>query len=183
MTSYTVLPNIRYFEFLPLTEFNEADLVGPEPIGLTDVRFVEEYEVVVTNFAGLYRYRLGDVVKAIGFHNVTPKLQYICRRNLMLNTNIDKNTEKDLHLSVEAVAKLLTNEKFEVVDFMSHVDLNTNPGNYVIFWEVSGDASDAILKKCCNCLDKSFVDADYVSSRKVNAIGPLELRVLQRETF
>ncbi|KAM0010906.1 putative GH3 family protein [Helianthus debilis subsp. tardiflorus] len=111
------------------------------------------------------------------------KLQYVCRRNLMLNINIDKNTEKDLQLSVEAAAKFLTNEKFEVVDFKSDVDLTTDPGNYVIFWEVSGDASDAIFKKCSNCLDKSFVNADYVSSRKVNAIGPLEPRVLQRATF
>ncbi|KAI3731869.1 hypothetical protein L1987_63061 [Smallanthus sonchifolius] len=183
MTSFTVLPNIGYFEFLPLGEIEEPDSVGPEPIGLTDVKLGEEYEVVVTNFAGLYRYRLGDVVKVIGFHNASPKLQFVCRRNLMLTINIDKNTEKDLQLSVEAAAKLLTDEKLEVVDFTSHVDLTTEPGHYVIFWEVSGDASDAVLKECCNCLDKSFVDAGYVSSRKVKAIGPLELRVLRRGTF
>ncbi|XP_076954538.1 jasmonoyl--L-amino acid synthetase JAR6-like [Bidens hawaiensis] len=177
MTSYTVLPDIGYFEFLPLTN------IDPKPIGLTDVQLGEEYEVVVTNFAGLYRYRLGDVVKVIGFHNATPKLQFVCRRNLMLTINIDKNTEKDLQLSVEAAAKLLAAEKLEVVDFTSHIDLTTDPGHYVIFWEVSGDASDEILKECCNCLDESFVDAGYVSSRKVKAIGPLELRVLSRGTF
>ncbi|KAI7747649.1 hypothetical protein M8C21_032542 [Ambrosia artemisiifolia] len=180
MTSFAVLPNIGYFEFLPL---NVIDSIEPKPVGLTDVQLGEEYEVVVTNFAGLYRYRLGDVVKVIGFHNSTPKLQFVCRRNLMLTINIDKNTEKDLQLSVEAAAKLLTAEKLEVVDFTSHVDLTTDPGHYVIFWEVSGDASDEIMKECCNCLDKSFVDAGYVSSRKVNAIGPLELRVLRRGTF
>ncbi|KAF5756948.1 putative GH3 family protein [Helianthus annuus] len=183
MTSFTVLPNIGYFEFLPLTESNEVDSVGPEPIGLTDVQLDEEYEVVVTNVAGLYRYRLGDVVKVIGFHNSTPKLQFVCRRNLMLTINIDKNTEKDLQLSVETAAKLLADEKLEVLDFTSHVDLTTDPAHYVIFWEVSGEASDAVLKECCNCLDKSFVDAGYVSSRKVNAIGRLELRVLRKGTF
>ncbi|KAL7605906.1 hypothetical protein Lser_V15G15742 [Lactuca serriola] len=181
MTTYAVLPNIGYFEFLPLIEI---DLVGqPKLVGLTDVQIGEEYEVVVTNFAGLYRYRLGDVVKVIGFHNSTPELQFVCRRNLMLTINIDKNTEKDLQLAVEAAAKILTAEKLEVVDFTSHVDLASDPGHYVIFWEVSGEASDAVLKECCNCLDKSFVDAGYVSSRKVKAIGPLELRVLRRGTF
>ncbi|KAL4586132.1 hypothetical protein LXL04_010763 [Taraxacum kok-saghyz] len=181
MTTYAVLPNIGYFEFLPL---REVDLAGQtKPVGLTDVQIGEEYEVVVTNFAGLYRYRLGDVVKVIGFHNATPELQFVCRRNLMLTINIDKNTEKDLQLAVEAAAKTLTAEKLEVVDFTSHVDLESEPGHYVIFWEVSGEASDEVLKECCNCLDKSFVDAGYVSSRKVNAIGPLELRVLKRGTF
>ncbi|GKV51182.1 hypothetical protein SLEP1_g57853 [Rubroshorea leprosula] len=101
----------------------------------------------------------------------------------MLTINIDKNTEKDLQLAVEAAAKLIAEEKLELVDFTSHVDVTTDPGHYVIFWEVSSQASEALLQECCNCLDRSFVDAGYVSSRKVKAIGPLELRVVQRGTF
>lgn len=131
----------------------------------------------------MYRYRLGDVVKVKGFHNSTPELQFICRSNLLLTINIDKNTEKDLQLAVEAAAKLLAEEKLEVVDFTSHVDVSTDPGHYVIFWEVTGEAGDDLLKECCNCLDRSFVDAGYMSSRKVNTIGALELRVVKRGTF
>ncbi|KAJ0758781.1 putative GH3 family protein [Helianthus annuus] len=187
MATFAVLPNIGYFEFIPLREIGSPESalvrVEPRPVGLTDVEVGEEYEVVVTSFAGLYRYRLGDVVKVVGFHNSTPELQFVCRRNLMPTINIDKNTEKDLQLSVEAAAKLLTAEKLEVVDFTSQVDLSSEPGHYVIFWEVSGDASDEILQDCCNCLDSTFVDAGYVSSRKVQAIGPLELRVLKKGSF
>ena len=101
----------------------------------------------------------------------------------MLTINIDKNTEKDLQLAVEAAAKLLAAEKLELVDFTSQADLSTEPGHYVVFWEVSGEASEEVLKECCNCLDSSFIDAGYVSSRKVKAIGALELRVLQMGTF
>lgn len=133
--------------------------------------------------AGLYRYRLGDVVKVMGFHNSSPELKFVCRSNLLLTINIDKNTEKDLQLAVEEAGKLLGEEKLEVVDFTSHVDTSTEPGHYVIFWEISGEANEEVLKECCNCLDKSFVDAGYVSSRKVNTIGPLELRVVWRGTF
>ncbi|KAM0072253.1 putative GH3 family protein [Helianthus debilis subsp. tardiflorus] len=187
MATFAVLPNIGYFEFIPLREIGSPESalvrVEPRPVGLTDVEVGEEYEVVVTSFAGLYRYRLGDVVKVVGFHNSTPELQFVCRRNLMPTINIDKNTEKDLQLSVEAAAKLLTAEKLEVVDFTSQVDLSSEPGHYVIFWEVSGDASDEILQDCCNCLDSTFVDAGYVSSRKVQAIGPLELKVLKKGSF
>lgn len=122
-------------------------------------------------------------MKIIGFHNSTPEIKFVCRRNLLLTINIDKNTEKDLQLSVEEAGKLLSEEKLEVVDFSSHVDLSTDPGHYVIFWEISGEASQEVLKECCNCLDKSFVDAGYVSSRKVNSIGALELRVVRRGTF
>lgn len=181
LVTYAVLPNIGYFEFIPLEE--NLDGLEAKPVGLTEVKLGEEYEIVVTNFAGLYRYRLGDVVKIKGFHNGTPELQFICRRNLLLSINIDKNTEKDLQLAVEAAAQLLLNEKLEVVDFSSHVNASADPGHYVIFWELNGEASEEILKECCNCLDKSFVDAGYVSSRKVNAIGALELRIVKRGTF
>ena len=47
---------------------------------------------------GLYRYRLGDVIEVVGFYNATPKLNFICRRNLILTVNIDKNTERDLQI-------------------------------------------------------------------------------------
>ncbi|KAG5073334.1 hypothetical protein GLYMA_03G256200v4 [Glycine max] len=176
--TYAVLPHIGYFEFIPLLE-----LENTKPLGLTQVKVGQEYEIVMTNPAGLYRYRLGDVVKVMGFHNSTPELKFIRRSSLLLNINIDKNTEKDLQLAVEAAGKLLAEEKLEVVDFSSQVDLSKEPGHYVIFWEISGDASQELLHECCNCLDKSFVDAGYTSSRKVNCIGALELRLVRRGTF
>ncbi|GAB4861630.1 Jasmonoyl--L-amino acid synthetase jar6 [Ancistrocladus abbreviatus] len=182
--TFVVPPNSGYFEFIPLEE-NRAHHghLEPEPVGLTEVKVGEEYEVVFTNFAGLYRYRLGDVVKVMGFHNSTPELKFICRRNLILTVNIDKNTEKDLQLAVEEAARCLAAEKVDVVDFTSHVDLSTEPGHYVVFWELSSDVDESLLKECCNCLDRSFNDVGYVSSRKVGNIGPLELRVVQKGTF
>ncbi|KAG2725473.1 hypothetical protein I3843_01G068800 [Carya illinoinensis] len=193
LATFAVLPNIGFFEFIPLRDNIENQdhngmessflCVEPEPVGLTEVKIGEEYEIVLTNFAGLYRYRLGDAVKVVGFHNSTPELKFVCRRNLLLSINIDKNTEKDLQLAVEAAAMLLGEEKLDVVDYSSHVDSSTDPGHYVIFWEINGEASEDVLKECCNCLDRSFIDAGYVSSRKVKTIGALELRVLRRGTF
>ncbi|KAI3411206.1 uncharacterized protein J3R85_018253 [Psidium guajava] len=181
LATFAVLPNIGYFEFIPLQEC--TDMLEPKPVGLTEVEVGQEYEILITNSAGFYRYRLGDVVKVVGFHNSTPELQFICRANLLLTINIDKNTEKDLQLAVEAAANQLADHKHELVDFTSCVDLSKEPGHYVIFWEINGEASDDTLKDCCNCLDRSFFDAGYVSSRKVGSIAPLELRVLRRGTF
>ncbi|XP_022974649.1 jasmonic acid-amido synthetase JAR1 [Cucurbita maxima] len=193
MATFVVLPNIGYFEFIPLKENSqdqeqEGDggaIVAKEnkPVGLTEVKVGEVYEIIVTNVAGLYRYRLGDVVKVMGFHNATPELKFMCRSNLLLSINIDKNTEKDLQLAVEAAGNVLAAEKLEVVEFTSHVDLSREPGHYVIFWEISGEAKGEVLGECCNCLDRAFLDAGYMSSRKVNAIGALELRVVGKGTF
>lgn len=126
---------------------------------------------------------MGDVVKVKRFHNTTPELEFVRRRNLLLTINIDKNTEKDLQLAVEAAGNVLAAEKAEVVDFTSHVDMSSDPGHYVIFWEISGEVAGEVLGECCNCLDRAFLDAGYMSSRKVNSIGALELRVVRKGTF
>ncbi|KAI3974873.1 hypothetical protein MKX01_004984 [Papaver californicum] len=191
--TFAVLPDIGYFEFIPLSgDMENAGLDSTaatfvydeaEPVGLAEVKVGEEYEIILTNFAGLYRYRLGDVVKVTGFYNSTPELQFICRRSLLLTINIDKNTEKDLQIAVEAASQRLMEEKLELIDYSSHADMTTDPGHYVIFWELSGEADDEVMNECCNILDKSFVDAGYTGSRKVKAIGDLELRILKRGTF
>uniref|UniRef100_A0A6N2NDE3 Uncharacterized protein n=1 Tax=Salix viminalis TaxID=40686 RepID=A0A6N2NDE3_SALVM len=177
MATFAVLPNIGYFEFIPLEDSDECVYKEPRLVGLTEVKIGEDYEIVVTNFAGLYRYRLGDVVRVMGSHNSTPELKFVCRRNLILSINIDKNTEKDLQLSVEEAGKLLAEEKLESCRCIHRPwPLRYLSGN-------RGEASEEVLQECCNCLDLSFVDAGYVSSRKVKAIGPLELRVVWRGTF
>ncbi|KAM0872571.1 hypothetical protein ACQ4PT_038625 [Festuca glaucescens] len=189
--TFTVLPDIGYFEFIPLRRSSPDDACccygEAEPVGLTDVAVGEHYEVVMTTFAGLYRYRLGDVVQVAGFHNATPKLKFVCRRNLMLSINIDKNSEQDLQLAVDTAAtKFLAAEKLEVVDYTSHADMSSDPGHYVIFFELNATTTDAaadVLQGCCDELDRAFADPGYVGSRRSGAISPLELRVLQRGTF
>ncbi|KAG8045716.1 hypothetical protein GUJ93_ZPchr0008g13747 [Zizania palustris] len=182
--TFTVLPDIAYFEFIPLKPISGAACYAEaEPVGLTEVAVGEHYEVVMTTFAGLYRYRLGDVVKVAGFYNSTPKLKFVCRRNLMLSINIDKNSEQDLQMAVDSAAKVIAGEKLEVVDYTSQADMSSDPGHYVIFLELNAEANGDVLQGCCDELDRAFVDAGYVSSRKTGSIGPLELRVMQKGTF
>lgn len=133
--------------------------------------------------SGLYRCRLGDVVEVAGFHNGTPKLNFVCRRKLILTVNIDKNTEKDLQLVVERGSKLLNKAKAELVDFTSYADVSHQPGHYVIYWEIKGEVEDKLLDACCREMDVSFADHGYVVSRKTNSIGPLELCIVERGTF
>lgn len=132
---------------------------------------------------GLYRCRLGDVVEVGGFHNGSPKLNFVCRRKLILTVNIDKNTEKDLQVVVERGSQILTKGKAELVDFTSYADVSKQPGHYVIFWEIKGEVEDKILSACCTEMDKLFMDHGYVVSRKTNSIGPLELCILETGTF
>lgn len=123
------------------------------------------------------------MVEVAGFHNGTPKLNFVCRRKLILTVNIDKNTEKDLQLVVEKGCELLSEARGELVDFTSYADVTNKPGHYVIYWEVKGEVEDEVLDACCTEMDISFADHGYVVSRRTNSIGPLELCVVERGTF
>ncbi|MCO5603642.1 hypothetical protein L7F22_057793 [Adiantum nelumboides] len=133
--TFTVVPSFAYFEFMPM-QYQGVEL---DTVGLTEVEVGREYEVILTTYGGLYRYRLGDVVRVTGFFNASPQVAYVCRKNVLLTVHIDKNTEKDLQLAVnEAMEELKRHdEKIELVDFTSVTDLSSSPGHYVVFWELN----------------------------------------------
>ncbi|KAF8043263.1 hypothetical protein BT93_A1567 [Corymbia citriodora subsp. variegata] len=192
--TFAVVPTFSYFEFIPLhrqknrSRCNNSEAIGDdfvedEPVPLSQVKVGQEYEIVLTTFTGLYRYRLGDVVEVAGFHKGTPKLTFLCRRKLILTVNIDKNTEKDLQLVVERGSRLLRKAMAELVDFTSHADISKQPGHYVIYWEIEGEVEEKVLGECCREMDASFEDHGYVVSRKCKSIGPLELCIVETGTF
>lgn len=124
-------------------------------------------------------------MEVAGFLKGTPKLNFICRRKLILTVNIDKNTEKDLQLVVDKGAQLLSKAArgAELVDFTSHAEVENRPGHYIIYWEIKGEVEERVLRECCREMDAAFVDHGYVVSRRCNSIGPLELCILERGTF
>nr|POE95883.1 putative indole-3-acetic acid-amido synthetase gh3.9 [Quercus suber] len=145
--AYTLLPNMGYFEFIPLGE-NETMLmnVGEEDevpndklVDLVQVRLGCYYELVVTTFAGLSRHRVGDVLQVIGFHNRAPQFRYICRRDVILSVDDDKTNEGDLQKSINVAKKLLEPYSALLMDYTSYVDASTMPGglgHYVLYWEI-----------------------------------------------
>jgi len=57
LATYAVLPQIGYFEFIPLTQLENENTflcVNPQPVGLTEVKVGEEYEIVMTTPTGKY---------------------------------------------------------------------------------------------------------------------------------
>lgn len=53
-----------------------------ELVKLVDTKLGQEYELVVTTYVGLYRYRIGDVLKVAGFKNKAPQFNFVCRKTL-----------------------------------------------------------------------------------------------------
>ncbi|OMO81897.1 GH3 auxin-responsive promoter [Corchorus olitorius] len=194
--AYTLLPNMCYFEFIPLGENGilsmdvdeEEEIPNDRLVDLVNVKVGCYYELVVTTFAGLYRYRIGDVLLVVGFHNQAPQFRFICRRNVVLSVDNDKTNEDDLHRSVTMAKKLLEPYNALLVEYTSYADTSSVPGHYVLFWEIqmvdSATSIDAkLLEECCITVEEKL-DYVYRQCRTwEKTVGPLEIRVVAPGTF
>ncbi|XVF72592.1 hypothetical protein PTKIN_Ptkin12aG0133400 [Pterospermum kingtungense] len=194
--AFTLLPNMCYFEFLPLGENGTLSMGIDEEEGVPNDRLVDlvnvrvgcYYELVVTTFSGLYRYRIGDVLQVTGFHNQAPQFRFICRRNVVLSVDNDKTNEEDLHRSVTKAKKLLEPYNALLVEYTSYADTSSVPGHYVLFWEIkmidSATSIDAkLLEECCITVEEEL---DYIYRQlrsREKTVGPLEIRMVEPGTF
>ena len=74
------------------------------------------YELVVTTLSGLYRYRIGDVVRVVRFHNSCPVIEFQYRQGQILNMRSEKTTETMMY---EALTKVFrgTRQRPRLVDY------------------------------------------------------------------
>lgn len=188
--SYTIMPNMAYFEFLPHEPNSTASTRNSPPklVDLVDVEVGKEYELVITTYAGLYRYRVGDILRVTGFHNSAPQFHFVRRKNALLSIDSDKTDEAELQAAIENASQLLREFNTSVVEYTSYADTKTIPGHYVIYWELlvkdsANSPSDEVLNQCCLAMEECL-NSVYRQCRVAdNSVGPLEIRVVKNGTF
>lgn len=110
---YLLAPRSMFFEFIPLERTHEQQ---PKTLFGEELEPGCSYELVVTTLSGLYRYRIGDVVKVVRFHNSCPVVEFQYRQGQLLNMRSEKTTETMMY---EALTNVLRGkgEKFNFVDY------------------------------------------------------------------
>ncbi|KAF2562406.1 hypothetical protein F2Q70_00015002 [Brassica cretica] len=196
--SYTLIPTMAYFEFLPvhrnngvtssislpkaLTENEQQELVD-----LVDVKLGQEYELVVTTYAGLYRYRVGDVLRVAGFKNNAPQFSFICRKNVVLSIDSDKTDEVELQNAVKNAVTHLVPFDASLSEYTSYADTSSIPGHYVLFWELylngNTPVPPSVYEDCCLTIEESFNSVYRQGRVSDKSIGPLEIKVVESGTF
>ncbi|EFJ12817.1 hypothetical protein SELMODRAFT_21596, partial [Selaginella moellendorffii] len=171
---YTVTPRSLYYEFLPLG--------ATEALSMHEVVIGELYEILVTNFAGLYRCRMGDVVQITSFFHGAPQMAYHHRKNAVMCINNETVDEQMLQNVVNKVSK---DAGVEVLDFMIYGDPVAVPPSYTIFWEL-GNAKDysktQVLEQCCANVLKSF-NPEHTRKGTDGLIDSFELVIVKKGTF
>ncbi|CAA2986111.1 Hypothetical predicted protein [Olea europaea subsp. europaea] len=184
--SYTIMPNMAYFEFLP--HGPNSSKHARKLVDLADVEIGKEYELVITTYSGLCRYRVGDILRVTGFYNSAPQFHFVRRKNVLLSIDSDKTDEAELQKAVENASQILQEFNTSVVEYTSYADTNTIPGHYVMYWELlvkdpTNFPNEKVLSQCCLVMEESL-NSVYRQCRVAdNSIGPLEIRVVKSGTF
>ncbi|XP_073526398.1 uncharacterized protein [Phyllobates terribilis] len=195
--AYTLIPTMAYFEFLPVQRNNGVngafnvpksltDNEQQELVDLVDVKLGHEYELVITTYAGLYRYRVGDVLKVSGFKNKAPQFKFICRKNVVLSIDSDKTDEVELQAAVKNASTHLQPFGTSLLEYTSHADTSTIPGHYVLYWELSSGPTPvpaSAFEDCCLAVEESLNSVYRQGRASDKSIGPLEIKVVEPGSF
>ena len=147
-----LVPDSSFMEFLDLDygdDFSKCVTIDKLEEG-------KKYQLVVTSFVGLYRYRLSDSVKVTGFYNETPTVEFMYRVNNTINMAAEKTTEIMFQIAVE---KTLDELDLSLKDYEVFADFSAVPGQYVVMIETDDEKrfsisreelSKVFLEKLCN---------------------------------
>ncbi|WGV25811.1 GH3 auxin-responsive promoter family protein [Halotia branconii] len=181
-TAYVVNPNSAFFEFIPSAEI---ELAQPQTIRLTSLEINESYEVVVTTVAGLYRYRMGDIVKCVGYYNRSPILEFSHRQGSLLNISGEKVSETEILEAITQSIKIWGGDR-KLVDYTTNINLSFYPLRYSIYLEVSPTFETLPdLIGFQNKFEEVLYDLNvlYLNSRQADSIAIPEIKLVKTDTF
>jgi auxin responsive GH3 gene family len=189
--AYSLIPKALFYEFIPV-EGAETEENSSPPLGGTllanNLAVGEKYELVITNLAGLVRYRMGDVVKLERYEGTAPVVSFQYRQGQVLNVRGEKMNEQCLTRAVEAWAK---KENVSLIDFCAAEDVTVvEPGRpsrprYHLFIEPATALVGTSSSKESRSVDEElrrYSDV-YDSYRRKDAIDMVKVHILQKGSF
>ncbi len=177
---YCMVPTSCFYEFIPVDGQEEAENSALETLLLDEVEEGKDYELVITNQSGFYRYRMGDVIRVVGFYNETPMVEFRYRRKNLLSLAGEKVTEQQL---VSAVRALERRSGSRFVDFCVYPDQMAEQGRYVVYLEPEKPVAPEKANAFSEILNEELCRADYTYAKLQTNIGKPRIVFLQPQTF
>ncbi len=172
-----------HFEFLPMSELDAA---SPRAVGIGAVEKGQCYEVVITNHAGLYRYRLGDVVRIVDFAGSTPVFEFDHRRGNVLDLVGEKTTELHFRSAFNQLAREQLGGEAGLTDFTIWPEIGMLPYRYVAYVELADAANGANVARLAARLDAllAIENPSYATLGRANGrLDAVDLRLVGAGTF
>ena len=140
------------------------------------------YELIITNYSGLYRYRMHDVLRVTGFHKKTPLVRFETRTGYAANIRGEKTSEAAVRQAVRLTEKELG---IDTVDHSLYADTECVPPAYVFLLELRSCPEGVSREDIRACLKKHLMKANGNIAHHLEDgyLGEPQLVLLQPETY
>ena len=174
---YVMLPQNGFYEFLPLDAPE-----GTRPLTISELEVGKEYELILTNLSGFYRYRIEDVIKVTGYYHQSPKVTFCYRLNQIANISGEKINQLAFDEIVGNFSDTM-NEMF--VGYSIYPDRNTSPGHYVLLIESTKPHTTADEEFYSEKFEEFLCNGNVSVGPliKSGALGHCEVKFLRHGTY
>lgn len=174
---FVLIPDSGFYEFIPIDSTDEETSYTMDQLEVG-----KDYEIVITNLSGLYRYRIKDVIRVTGWHNKAPKIKFVYRKNQMISIAGEKTSQEAVSWVVDEFAK---KTECLIPDYSVYADLSVDPGRYVLFMEtypqLPVEKTAEYEELLFELLSKANPNLGFVMNN--NQLGKPKLHLVQQQTY
>jgi len=174
-----------FYEFIPQEEFDAMDR-PEEPTLPKDLPVLQacqlekghSYYLLVSNYAGLYRYHIGDIVRVTDHAGTTPVIEFLSRGAHISSITGEKLTE---HQVIEAVHTCAAEMSLRMDNFAVTPQWD-EPPRYRLYVEAAEPLPRSQLQGLAEHIDRRLTlsNMEYDSKRESGRLGCLEARQVPR---
>ena len=175
-TQSVLLPDSVFYEFKPEEQDGYDNLLT-----MDQLEEGKNYELVITNLSGFYRYKMKDVVRVVGKYHNTPTIEFMYRANQTVNLMGEKTTE----VALREVARQVSRKcGFRMVDYCMYPNPDSIPVRYEFLIEPDNLPDDFDWQHARDVLDECLAVANPSMGDKLEKgiAGKSKLYFLEEET-
>ena len=172
--NYRMVPGRCFVEFLPYD-----DDVGQHPLLPDKLVRGHMYEPVITSFGGMYRYRMGDVIKVTGFMDSFPTFEVMGRKN----QTVSIAGERTSIIQIEKMADRFRDDGISFSMYCVGPYFSRMKTCYRMV--VSGLDSDISESELALLMDKylAVYNPSYGNLRRMELIDPPEVKIISTDKY
>ena len=173
-----LLPNSMFYEFLPIDAHDDFSKI----VTMDKLEVGKDYEIIMTNLNGLYRYRMRDCIRVTGKLNELPLICFQYRIDQVADIIDDHTTEQSFTKVATDTAEELG---LDMVDYSVYPDRDAKLPRYIYLLELGKDSAAVTKEEIRRSLHKNLekYSPDIESYMEKGIGGQTELEILQPETY
>lgn len=151
-------------------EFVETDkLDQPEYLNVKQVEIGKQYYIYITNYCGLYRYNMEDIIEVTGYYHQIPEIRFVQKGKGITSLTGEKLYEQQL-LSAFANPDI---QAYAPEFHISYADISSNGYHTLIESDLLTTRKDA--EQLARMIDERLqaINCEYMNKRQSHRLNPL----------